>query len=515
MRPVRNAAREAKRIKEIRKVKSAIVWHERARKKRQEIGHDRYEAKQTRIQQNKWAHENIKQVRRQALKNVKEDWNLGSLRPNRAVGADADVYGALGKNYLADKPRIPEQMVKYNNETAAKRGLELRYPLIVDDKKYFHIAKEDRVVVIEGREKGKVGFVEEILPRTHEVIVKGVNLQYHDASIFNSPSENGEPKRQHEVAIPIDHVRLVVPYEIIKDSQRTFTDVIVDDVIMERHTTGLDPFTGTDYGDAEIPKDHQYDPHTGLPIFHRYIAGTKHRIEWPWEREEAKEDAGISDETTQQSQSWIQKAFSTLRHPISSAKSAMSKAKETETTEILKHSVNEELDEIQQKDVQAQKYDMPRSQQVYQPEAFDSVDTTREIVERGANMAYTLVEPPFPYTLAEEIHGDIQQHVKDAREKAKEDGNSSEERRVKPKSTPVTEQSIMAAEEAKARQAAAQQMKTPMQVRWELDQVKKLQQRKKAPLVKHDDLLLALGQHMQKSKQAKRSQDAKQAEELD
>lgn len=175
VRPGRNAAREAKRLKEVRHVKGAIAWTERERVKRQKLFQERFESKQAVLQLQKWKNENIKKVRKQALANAKEDWQLGPLRPNRAVGMDKDKYGAL-TGEQAQKPEIPVHTQRNRNEARAKRGLELQYPLVVDDKKYFHIAKDDRVVVIKGREKGKIGVVQSIVGRTHDVIVAGINM---------------------------------------------------------------------------------------------------------------------------------------------------------------------------------------------------------------------------------------------------------------------------------------------------------------------------------------------------
>lgn len=144
-RPGRNAARQAKKLKEIRKVKAAIQWHERERKKRQEIRQERWESKQEVIRRIKWENEHIKGVRRQAIADAREDWRLGPLRPNRAVGEKAKKYGALTGPQV-QKPDISTRTQKNRNEYRERKGLELEYPLVVDDKKYFPIVKDDRVV---------------------------------------------------------------------------------------------------------------------------------------------------------------------------------------------------------------------------------------------------------------------------------------------------------------------------------------------------------------------------------
>jgi hypothetical protein len=188
VRPGRNAARQAKKLKEIRHVKGAIVWHERERAKRQKAMQERWESKQAAISRIKWENDNVKRVRTQALERVREDWRLGALRPNRAAGAAADKYGALSTEQL-QKPEIPIHTLKNRNEFRAKRGLAQEYPLVVDDKKYFHLERDDRVVVINGREKGKIGLVQSIVPRTHEVIVKGVNLVRRKHCTLLSPAD--------------------------------------------------------------------------------------------------------------------------------------------------------------------------------------------------------------------------------------------------------------------------------------------------------------------------------------
>jgi large subunit ribosomal protein L24 len=175
VRPGRNAAREAKRLKEVRKVKGAIEWTVKERAKKQKLFQERFDSKQAVLQLQKWQNENIKKVRKRALENAREDWLLGPLRPNRAVGANKDKYGTLS-GQQAQRPEIPVHTQKNRNEARSKRGLELEYPLVVDDKKYFHIAKDDRVVVIRGREKGKIGTVQAVVGRTHELIITGVNF---------------------------------------------------------------------------------------------------------------------------------------------------------------------------------------------------------------------------------------------------------------------------------------------------------------------------------------------------
>jgi large subunit ribosomal protein L24 len=124
-----------------------------------------------------WENEHVKGVRKRALANAKEDWKLGPLRPNRAVGPDAEKYGAL-TGAQVQKPEIPIKTQKNRNVVREKKGLELEYPLVVDDKKYFPIVKDDRVMILKGKDAGKIGVVREIVDRTHDVIVKDMNMVF-------------------------------------------------------------------------------------------------------------------------------------------------------------------------------------------------------------------------------------------------------------------------------------------------------------------------------------------------
>lgn len=175
VRPGRNAVRQAKKAKEIRKVKAAIVWHQRERKKRQEFKQERWEAVANFRSENAAYDKKAKRRLRDALDEMREDWKLGPLRPNRAIGGNAEKYGALTAEQI-QRPQIPLHKQRYKNEDRQKKGLEPEYPFVVDDQRFYPFARGDRVVVIRGREEGKIGIVENFNDDTHRVTVKGVNM---------------------------------------------------------------------------------------------------------------------------------------------------------------------------------------------------------------------------------------------------------------------------------------------------------------------------------------------------
>jgi large subunit ribosomal protein L24 len=172
-RPAKSARHVAK-IKAMRKVKGAIRWQEHAREKRQKLVKERSDDKRAFNEVRKWRQENVVKPIKEAKKNIKEDYEMGPLRPNRAVGPGADKYGILGIESMR-RPAIAVDTWRRKNEAREAKGFEPEYPLVVDDKKYFPIAADDRVIVMKGREQGKIGVIAEVLPDSHEVVIKDIN----------------------------------------------------------------------------------------------------------------------------------------------------------------------------------------------------------------------------------------------------------------------------------------------------------------------------------------------------
>lgn len=491
IRPGRNAAREVKRIKEVKKVRLAIQWHEKERKKRQEIAQERWDAKQAVLQRIKWENEHVKGVRKKALRDAEEDWKLGPLRPNRAIGDNAAKYGALTAQQV-QKPSIPIKTQENRNKVREKKGLPLEYPLVVDENLYFPIVAEDRVLLLTGSDKGRIGVVKEVLPRTHEIIVEGLNKQFYDSSVFGAAGATMGPTVKNEVPLSFADVRLVVPYEMMTPQGLVYKDAVVEKVFMERHTTGIDPFTGKDYGDATIPEDHQYDPDTGLPIFHRYVAGTDQRIEWPWERETDSQTNDVAMDKSGSQKSLISRAFHTLRHPITSLKGWRAGPKgdgpENSGAEL---SEVEKKERFRLKEEERLRTTIPRSHDPKLQGAYDE-DTTRNIVEGAESMAYTLIAPPFPDSLADELRG---HKISNPALKETRDGDDGP-RQPKIKKRSTKDSPILRAV-AQKNKLVVDSMKTPTQLHWEVEQAKKLRKQKEQPLVKPQALLMALGQHMQ------------------
>ncbi len=90
----------------------------------------------------------------------REDWELGPLAPKRDVGLKKDTYGTVNTMRLRGRELTLEERLKLNPEGG-------RYPTIVAG---------DRVVILQGRDKGKIGKVAALDAARQEVTVEGLNM---------------------------------------------------------------------------------------------------------------------------------------------------------------------------------------------------------------------------------------------------------------------------------------------------------------------------------------------------
>jgi large subunit ribosomal protein L24 len=82
-----------------------------------------------------------------------EQRDLGALAPRWDVGEKKDSYGTLDSRRIRGKEIPREQRIQFHN-----------------------IVEGDRVVIIEGRDKGRIGMVKTLNRETEEVTVKGLNM---------------------------------------------------------------------------------------------------------------------------------------------------------------------------------------------------------------------------------------------------------------------------------------------------------------------------------------------------
>ncbi|CAK4027154.1 Hypothetical predicted protein [Lecanosticta acicola] len=127
----------------------------------------------------------IRQERRQR----KEDWELGPLAPRRDAGDKRTSYGSISIYEWIPGDVDPKKRVKW-----------------------WHIAAGDRVVMLTGRDRGKIGTVSNVHPEKNALQIRNLNM--YDVWMPEwMRSENNDDR--HVVPTPghvsLDDVRLVYP----------------------------------------------------------------------------------------------------------------------------------------------------------------------------------------------------------------------------------------------------------------------------------------------------------------
>ncbi|PGH27524.1 hypothetical protein AJ80_00765 [Polytolypa hystricis UAMH7299] len=192
-------------------------------------------------------HEVVKdqiQARRQFLDDVnterktrREDWMKGPLAPRRDVGDREGLYGTIsGERTRA--PAIPKEK----------------------QKSLVFLAAGDRVCVIRGRDKGRIGNVGSVDKESDTLTISGINTYDVEFPAFMLKGEaDRRPFRPSPLPVRIDDVRLVVALRNHETGQ-------MRDVIVERMVRG-----------ANIERE----PGVELPPYARHIAGSGNEIPWP------------------------------------------------------------------------------------------------------------------------------------------------------------------------------------------------------------------------------------------
>lgn len=116
----------------------------------------------------KTAREQTNYVRKQDTAQIKtarlarqEDWELGPLAPKRDVGNSKDTYGTVTSQ------RTRPQPLDYRKRDEILKSVGGRY---------LNIVKGDRVVLLEGRDKGKIGKITATDPRRGTCTIEGLNM---------------------------------------------------------------------------------------------------------------------------------------------------------------------------------------------------------------------------------------------------------------------------------------------------------------------------------------------------
>ncbi|KAK6524265.1 hypothetical protein TWF694_005921 [Orbilia ellipsospora] len=163
-----------------------------------------------------------------------EDVKLGPLAPVRGLDAKDRIARDLP---TADALRLPE---------------------VVEKRKFFNIAVGDRVVLLAGKDRNKVGTVRDVDLDTDSVRVDGLNVYPIRTPEYFEGIDGGEnPGVDQELPIPYTDVRLVHP--VLDTKTNTLRDAIVKKVRI-----------------ANVRRDIN-----GKKTWTRYIAFTNTIVPWP------------------------------------------------------------------------------------------------------------------------------------------------------------------------------------------------------------------------------------------
>ncbi|GAB1731250.1 hypothetical protein NU195Hw_g4221t1 [Hortaea werneckii] len=150
------------------------------------------------------ANANIRNARRAR----QEDWERGPLAPRRDVGDKKATYGAMSM-YDFQLPELDP----------ANRP------------KWMHISVGDRVVVVNGRHRGRISTVEDVEKSNGSVRVKGLNVVDLSIPEWMQEERGADPEPIHSMprSFSINDVRLVYP---LPDPETGIPrDVVIDRLI--------------------------------------------------------------------------------------------------------------------------------------------------------------------------------------------------------------------------------------------------------------------------------------------
>lgn len=188
---------------------------------------------------------------KRARQAIKDDWNLGPLAPNHFTGHLAAAYGAISASRYQMQGTLREEQRRARCEW-------------MGGPKYINVDVGDRVVLLEGPDKGRIGNIEEVVEDTMTVKVSGLNK-----SNIRLPdtlrTRSGPAGVNLEVPIPLSGIRLVHPIVDPKTGQTR--DVIINQLRATNVT---------------------WDRYTGKPEWDRLVPGLNIIIPWPQKEEEVQ-----------------------------------------------------------------------------------------------------------------------------------------------------------------------------------------------------------------------------------
>ena len=111
-------------------------------------------------EQNAFVRKDLTQGIKQRRLERREDWELGPLAPRRDVGDKKDTFGTVSTQRMRG-PVLKEERREILKQVGGR---------------YLNLVKGDRVVLLDGRDKGKIGKILSTDKLRAECVVEGLNM---------------------------------------------------------------------------------------------------------------------------------------------------------------------------------------------------------------------------------------------------------------------------------------------------------------------------------------------------
>lgn len=121
---------------------------------------NQHEEMKTRREHERFAQQHLTGSIKNARSARREDYDLGPLAPRRDVGLKKETYGTIHSNQLHGQKLTMEERMEVNPSGG----------------RYANIVAGDRVVLLEGKDKGRIGKVQSFDGEKQQVTVEGMNM---------------------------------------------------------------------------------------------------------------------------------------------------------------------------------------------------------------------------------------------------------------------------------------------------------------------------------------------------
>ncbi|KAI0806467.1 hypothetical protein GGR55DRAFT_652771 [Xylaria sp. FL0064] len=192
---------------------------------------DKKEVNQQRTFQVNQARDEVKAAKQA----IRDDWAMGPLAPRTDVGEWHDALGAIRDTRMSSGTTIPLTLRNARCQWAGGAY-------------YLNLAVGDRVVLLDGPDKGRIGQIQNINHESAEATIKDLNKS--NVLLNEFIRSNDQPAAANiELPLPISAIRLVHP--ITDPTTNQTRDVIINQLVHTNLVT--DRLTGKRRWDRVVP----------------------------------------------------------------------------------------------------------------------------------------------------------------------------------------------------------------------------------------------------------------------